>query len=426
MRPGPLLQRLRSDPASRNSAYMIGSQVSIAVLQGLLFILLASALGAHEFGRVASVIAITSVFLPFAGMGLGNVAIMRISRGQAHAAMSLGNGLAVTAVTGTLGVLVAMLIGEAFLHERGTWLLVLLFGISEILMTKVVDLAAHVFLGLERQGVTALFYNLLMVVRLVFAGALFWGFTTPTALHWAELHLAAGVLSAVVVLFYSVRLLGRPRTGYQTVRNDIGKGFLFSVVIAARSVHTDADKAVLARIASEATAGAYTAAFRLVYMACTPITAVLLSLQARIFRRGDQRGLEGSLTAVRRLVLIGGVYCMLLAVAIYAVAPAVPWLLGDSFDLSPDILRSMCLLPFLVIAQAAASDALNGADAQRRVSTLHTLTAGLSVVLNLLLVPGHGWQGAVMAAYASQGFLVAGLVLTILLGLQAQRKARAA
>lgn len=417
------LRGLRSNRVALNSAYMVGSQASLALLQGLQFFLLARALGSHEFGRVASVVAITSAFLPFSGLGLGNVAIMHIARGQARAERSLGNGLAVITLTGALGVALALLVGQAFLDEPGTWLLVLLFGVSEILLTKYIDFAAHVFLGMERQIITAFFYNLSMFVRVSCAALLLWGLVHPTALAWAQLHLAGNALTAGVVLYVSVRLLGRPRTEYASARNDIKKGVFFSIVISARSVQTDVDKIVLARIASPATAGVYTAAFRLVYMAITPIMAILVSLQARVFRKGHEGGLGGTLRALRRLMTIAGVYCLLLAIGIYLAAPAVPWLLGSSYELSTQVLRWLCLLPFLLIVQCVASDALSGADAQRRVSVLHALTAGMALLLNLLLVPHYDWRGAVMAAYASQGFLVAGLLVTILLLRRAERKA---
>lgn len=417
------LRRLRSNRVALNSAYMMGSQFSIALLQALVFFLLARALGSHEFGTVASVVAITSALLPFSGLGLGNVAIMHIARAQSRPECSLGNGLAVTTVTAAVGVGLALLIANTFLDDPGIWLLVLLFGVSEILLTKYVDLAAHVFFGLEKHGVAAFFYNLQMVLRLACAAALYWGWTQPTALAWAQLHLAAGVLTTGVVLYASVRLLGRPRTEYAKVTGDVGKGVFFSIVISSRSVQRDVDKIVLARMASAATAGAYTAAFRLVYMACTPIMAILLSLQARIFRKGHEGGLAGSLGALRRLTMIAGAYCLLIAVAIYVAAPAVPWLLGDSYLLSTEILQWLCLLPCLVVIQSLGSDALSGADAQRRVSLLHALTAGVALLLNLLLVPLYGWRGAVMAAYGSQGFLLAGVFLTIVRLLRAQRKA---
>jgi O-antigen/teichoic acid export membrane protein len=203
----------------------------------------------------------------------------------------------------------------------------------------------------------------------------------------------------------------------------MGKGIFFSILISARSVHTDADKAVLARLESPATAGAYTAAYRLVSMACIPIAAMQFSLQARVFRKGSEAGVAGALGVVRRLLLVAGAYCTVLAVAIYVAAPAVPWLLGDSYQLATDMLRWLCLLPFLLVLQWVVSDTLAGADAQRLASSLHALTAAISIALNLLLVPAHGWLGAVIAAYAAQAFLTGSLLFTVFRGLQAQRRA---
>jgi O-antigen/teichoic acid export membrane protein len=417
------LRRLKSNRVALNSAYMMGSQFSLALMQGLQFFLLARALGSHEFGRVASVVAITSALLPLSGLGMGNVAIMRIARGQARAEWSLGNGLAVTTITAAVGVGLALLIGKAFLDQPGIWLLVLLFGVSEILLTKYIDLAAHVFFGLEKHGVSAFFYNLQMLVRVACAAALLWGSTQPTALAWAQLHLAAGALTAGVVLFASVRLLGRPRTEYASAKSDIKKGVFFSIELSARSVQTDVDKIVLARMASVATTGAYTAAFRLVHLACTPVMAILLALQARTFRSGHEGGLAGTVGDLRRLMKSAGVYCLLLAAGIYVAAPAAPWLLGSSYELSSEVLRWLCLLPFFLVVQSVGSQALSGANAQRRLSYLHALTAGMSLLLNLLLVPHYGWRGAVMAAYGSQSFLVAGVVLMTVRTLEAERKA---
>jgi O-antigen/teichoic acid export membrane protein len=414
---------LRSNSVARNSAVMMGSYASLALLQGLLFFLLARGLGSHEFGRVASVVAITAAFVPFCGLGLGNVAIMHITRGQARAEQSFGNGLAVVIVTAVVGVALAVLVGAIVLDEPGTWLIVLLFGISEMLLTKCVDLAVHVFLGLEKQLVAAYFQNLMVFVRLACAAALYLGWTQQTALAWAQLYVAAGTFTAGVVLYVSVRLLGRPRTHYASAIADVKKGVFFSIVLSARGVHGDVDKAVLARMASPAIAGQYTAAFRLVYLACLPITATMFSIQARVFRKGHEGGLAGTLGALRQVVMIAWAYCLLIAIGIYAAAPIVPWLLGDSYQLSTEILQWFSLLPFLLVVHWAGSEALSGADAQRRLSLLHALTAAMALLLNVLLVPHYGWRGAVMAVYGSQGFLVAGLLLTIVLLRRGEREA---
>lgn len=420
----PRLRRLTSNRVALNSAYMMGSQVSTGLLQAVQFLLLARALGSHEFGIVASVVAITAALLPFSGLGLGNVAIMHIARGQAGADRSLGNGLAVTAVTGTVGVGLALLIGKFFLDEPGIWLLVLLFAVSEILLTKCIDMVAHVFLAREEHGVAACFLNLHMLVRVACAAALWWGLTQPTALAWAQLHLAAGVLTSGLVLYASMRMLGKPHTDFASAIGDIKKGVFFSIGISARNVQTDVDKIVVARMESAATAGAYTAAFRLVFMAGIPIAAVLLALRGRLFRSGHHDGIAGTLRALRGLIPIAAVYGILVAIGIYLAGPLVPWLLGRSYQLSSEILQWLCFLPLLMAVDSVCSEALSGASAQRRLSFLRAVTAGLSLLLNLIFVPLYGWRGAVFAAYGAQCFGIVALLLTIMLMLRAGREAR--
>jgi O-antigen/teichoic acid export membrane protein len=318
---------------------------------------------------------------------------------------------------------VALLIGTTFLRNPNVWILMLLLGTSEIMLTKCIDVAAQMFFGLEKHRVATLFYNLHMLVRVACAAALYFAWSRPTALVWAQLHLAAGVLTATAVLYTTIRLLGRPRTDFASARADARTGVFISVALSARSLQTDVDKSILARSASADAAGVYTAAFRLAYMACMPIFSILLALQARIFQKGHVGGLAGTVRALRPLVIAGGSYCLLVAGLLYLAAPAVPWLLGNSYRLSTEILRWLCLLPLFLVFQTVCSAALSGADQQRRMGLLQALTAGTSLLLNLTLVPNFGWRGAVMAAYGSQTFLLLSMLITIHRLLRSQRKA---
>jgi O-antigen/teichoic acid export membrane protein len=183
----------------------------------------------------------------------------------------------------------------------------------------------------------------------------------------------------------------------------------------------DADKSILARSVSSAAAGIYTAAFRLVFMACMPIFAIVVAIQARMFRRGREEGLAGTLKAVRPLMAYAAGYCVLLALAIYLLAPVVPSLLGASYEGSVEVVRLLCLLPFFLTIQSITAEALTGADSQRLLGALYALAAAMALVLNLVLVPRFGWSGAVMAAYGSQAFLLAGMFATILVLLRPRR-----
>ncbi len=401
-----MLRRITSSRLGRNSLLTIASQLTLAVLQGLQFFVIARTLGPHEFGRVASVVAFTSALLPFSGLGLGNIAIMRLARGQGEAALCLGNALFVATVTGLIAIGLALLAGGNFLNDSGVWLLIGLFGVSEILLTKYVDIACHVFFGLERHKFSAFFYNLQMVVRLAFSGALYVFSSAPTAQEWAMLHVLGGLVTTAIVMSVTFRHIGRPRVQPRLAWNDARRGVFFSVTLSARSIYTDIDKAVLGRFSSMGTNGAYTAGYRLVHMAYMPVIAVLFAVQARMFRHGATDGLRGTKAFAARLCLMGVAYCGMLAVLIYGVAPLVPWLLGDAYALSTEVMRSLALLPLLLMLQSVYSEALVGADSQGIVAGMHAAAALVSVVLNLVLVPLMSWQGSVAAQYGTQIVLV--------------------
>ena len=117
----------------RNTLHMLGAQFGSALFQGLHFVLIARALGAHDFGRMAGVLAITSALLPFSGVGAGNVLMMRVARAEAPATLYLGNALMVAVVSGSLLIALAALAGPLFLRDPTLLPLILLLGGSEIL-----------------------------------------------------------------------------------------------------------------------------------------------------------------------------------------------------------------------------------------------------------------------------------------------------
>jgi len=397
----------------RDSVYMIAGQASLAALLALQFLLVARVLGPLEFGIVASATAITAALMPYSGMGLGKVAMIRMARAHTSGAICVGNALVVTMVTGAACIGIAVLAGHVLLPRPGAWLLVLLFAVSEILVARHVDTAAHVFLGLDRHLMTVLVYHMPLVARALCAIALYVLPIPPTSLHWGALQLLGMLVALGVVAVVTLRAVGMPRTDLRMATSDARVGVFYSVAASAHGVYTDADKALLARYAAPEIGGAYTVAFRLMFIAYTPVMAVLMALQTRVFRAGGEGGLVGTAHMMTRLAVSGGMYCLLVSGAIYILAPLVPLLLGQAYALSSEVLRSLCLLPLPMMVQAVYSQALAGADEQKAVALMYTGAALLSVLLNLVLIPGNGWQGSVMSAYLSQGLLALAIVAYI-------------
>lgn len=420
----------------RNVIHMFGSQLLVALFQGVQFILIARALGAYDFGRMSGMLAITGVMLPFSGLGAGNVIVIRLARGSEKVQVYFGNALLLTIISGSLLVVLSTYLGLAFLPSVTTSTsLLLLFGVSEILVSKFVDIAAHVFYGFERHFYSGLFYSLYTFIRLLFAGfffALFYhdaellhklrtlsgfvDFPADGLEIWAWFHLAAALISFTIVLFITIRQIGWPTFDLKLALKELKVGVFYSIGLSSKSVYINIDKAILARYVSPEVNGAYTAAFRLIYMAYIPIQSVLSAASARFFRDGVN-GIGSTSRMATRIVIYGSVYCLVFALLVFIVAPLIPYVLGNGYALSIDIIRWLALLPLILMLQDTYSDALTGADKQMLRSIFQFIVALLCFGLNLVLIPKFSWLGAVAATYISQvslAILIIGLIIFLL------------
>ena len=408
---------MRLGHARRSVLQLMGSQFSTALFQGLQFLLIARSLGAHEFGKMAGILAITSALLPFSGLGTGNVAIMRISRKELAPSVCYGNALLTVAVSGSMLVVVCVFLGPAFLRDPSLQAAIVVFAVSELLVTKFVDIAGQIHLGMESNALAGVSLASHSLLRALMALAFFLAAPSGGVMTWAWFNLAAGLLALIVVSLLTISQAGFPTWSVAGALRDARIGVFFSIGLSSKSVYTDIDKAVLARYAEPEITGAYAAAFRVIYVAFTPIIALMMAMQTRIFREGAANGLSATVRFSNRLVRYGLVYCLSFALLAYLCAPLVKWALGEGFALSTEIVRTLAFLPVGLMLQSVYSDALMGANRQRIRSIAQVLVAILCFGLNMRLVPEMSWQGAVISTYASQIVLAAivGAVITFTL-----------
>lgn len=383
---------------------LILGQLGVAAVQGFQLLVVARTLGPHEFGKVAGILAITAALLPFSGLGTANMMVMHLARGDKGAARLYGNSLTAGLMSGT--ALTALVLAGFYIWDgdRGFLLIAFLFCISELVFTKTVDISQHVFFGMDRHAVASKF--LIIQSSLRFAGALLlMQLDLQTARDWALAHIVGGGLAAALIVSYTLKTTHGLSVDFKKMRDDIRHGVFFSMGFAARGVYIDIDKAILPRFETMSINGAYTAAFRLVYMATTPLTAGLLALQAKMYRAGGTHGITETARIARRAMVVGVAYGTVVGIMIYALAPLLPLVIGPKYALSVDIMRALAFLPIPLFAQSAMSDALAAANHQRARSMVQIFVAGLAVLLNFVLIQQYSWMGAVIAAYACQVFL---------------------
>lgn len=403
---------------ARGTAWMTLSFGGRLTVQAVTFVLVARALGPRDFGAFAAALAVVSVAVPFAALGTGNLLVMHVARRPGEFGRRFGAALTAVPLSAVpLGA--AALVVCAVLVPAVAVELVVALALAELVFARAAELAAQAFQAHERMRATAV---LGLVPALLRCGAAiaFVALVEGGLLAWAALYLAASAVAALIALSAAVALAGRPASFRLA---DLRGGSSFAFGHSAASIYTDIDKTLLARLGSLQAAGIYAVAYRATSLAFAPVTALLATTYARFFRRGE-RGIAGSTALARELLPFAAGYGVAAGVALYALAPVLPIVLGSPYAEAADALRWLAPLPLVQAVFYLGGDALTGAGHQRVRTLLQLGAAALNVALCILLIPAHSWRGAAWATLVSLAVLAAAMWAAV--GLVSTRKERRA
>jgi O-antigen/teichoic acid export membrane protein len=396
----------------RGFSHVLFGNLLVTFSQGLQFLLLVRVLGPNEFGRIAAVSSVSAVLLPFAGMGAGNVMIMRASRNRSLLPLYFGNALILSIVTGLFLSVFSALVITPFLGSKGSFLVMLTFCLSELIFSKIIDICGQVFITNERLRWTSIFMTVQSFSKLT-AVLIFMSQSGGLASVWVWWALSSNCVAAAWIVFATVRQIGPPNIDLALAGREFTGGVPFAIGISAKGFYTDADKVFLARYGAAQSVGMYTVAFRVAQMALVPIRAVSYVTQAKYFRAGES-GVEGSAMIALRLSRVVIPMAVALGAAFYVAAPLVTLAAGHQYAESAHILRWLFALPILLGGQSLLSDTLASGGRQRITASIQVLSAALACVLCVILVPRLDWRGAVAASYLSQLFLFSMLLGAVL------------
>jgi O-antigen/teichoic acid export membrane protein len=391
-------------PMARNTGSMFVGQFGKGLLQGAYFVIIARALGVAGFGAFSGTVALVALIAPFASLGAINLTIKHIAIDRTTAAAQFNAAVKVVVLAAAV-VTVLLMATAVWLAPRQVSLgLVLCIALADLFFSRLIELAGAVFLACEQMLQTAAFQLWLNGARLAGAIALLvtpWQFTP---LRWAEVYLGTSAAATIACIAVTRRRFGRAKGDLAQFRREWREGILFSVSLASQTVYNDIDKAMLARLSTLDATGIYTAAYRIVDMAFTPMRALLGAAYPRFFQHGA-RGMRSALGFARKLAIPGVGYCLTASVGLLVGADLIPVILGPSYHDSVGALRGLAVLPVLKAAHYLAADALTGAGYQGMRSSMQIAIAVGNVLLNLALIPTYGYRGAIVASLLSDGLL---------------------
>ena len=213
--------------------------------------------------------------------------------------------------------------------------------------------------------------------------------------------LIVSVVLSVVVL----NMVGR-RFGFVFVPGrfrwpHVKTNLVYSVGISAASLNNEGDKTVLGANGFTAQAGLYGAAYRIVNLGMVPVSSVI-HVSHRDFLVHEE-GVKGQhMRRAIKFARITGLYGLAVGVALFAIAPLLPIVIGEDFEDSVTMVRWLSPLVMLRALTMFPLNALMGLGYTLFRSIVIVANAALAIVIYIVLIPDHGWKGAAAGTLISE------------------------
>ena len=410
-----IVNTVRGSRIATNMSIITLAMTLRLALRIVIFGIVATAMGAHEFGAFATVSALVMLFSSFSGWGSDQLLFRRVGRSRGDLSQAMATSLAFLACSAPPLILLAVAIIPFAVDRSIPWRLILFISLSDIAFAQINGIAANCFQATGRPMGNLWLSVGFGTARVV--AAVIW-IKIPVhhnALSWSYCYVGVSAAAAAISLWLMPRFLGRPdwrRVAWEDWRD----GFHFALQATSQSAFGSTDKPVIAALSNLQTAGLYAAATRIVTAAAIPVNALLYSAYVRFYEVGVS-GTRSSTRLAIRLLPIGMGLGAIGSLAIVALAPLAPHVLGASYRGTDMALFILAPLPMVTLVQSLGLDVIISIGRTGLRTLAQLALPPLNIFLCVLLVPAYGVEGASWAALIAQVTLAAaswGLILILL------------
>lgn len=379
-----------------NTMFLFAADVLNRLLMVLFYMVAARHLGVSEFGTLSFALAFVTMFALLTDLGLGAVTAREIARDSSVAEYYVSNSLAIKLVA-SLAVIVLVFAAAKVIGYEPQRLVVVMICCIFVFEAAFTSYFGAVFQGYERMhltGIARLVQGLVLV-----AGVLLTGRTTATAQLYAWLYAVAGLVSVVTAAALvakcrvRIRLRFRLAEWIRLLRTSAPLG-LASILV---TLYYWNGTAVLARLHGDRHVGLYSAPLRLVLALAAALVAfggALYPLMSRLFV-DDQRQLSKVLAFSLRIIVLTVVPVAVSGVQL--ARPIVKVLYGEDYIASVPVLRVLFGWFTCVGINAILGNYLVAADQEKGLTVQATISFGVNLLANFLLIPRYAEMGVAIA-----------------------------
>ncbi|MBB5057149.1 O-antigen/teichoic acid export membrane protein [Granulicella aggregans] len=386
------IAKLKQSRLARNAGWMFLGQGLGLIFQTTYFIVLARLLGSREYGIYAGTFALVSMASQYSTIGSGTVFLRYVSPDKSKFPVYWGNILLITCTVSFL-VSAVLYFTARFILNPLSAALIFPAAVSVCFCTQIAVAAGQVFQAFEQLRVTAMMNLLTNIMRAIAAVAMLVLLHHATAWNWVVVSLFVSLAGALIAVITVTVRLGRPKFDFSLMRRHAAEGLQYSFSQSTSSAYNDVDKTMLSHYGMNVQNGIYSMAYRVVEIASIPVFSVRDAATPKFFQQGAKGVTHAAALAnslLKRAMLLG----VFSAACIFLFAPIIPHIIGKDYAESVYALRWLSLIPFFRSIHQMTGTALMGAGLQKYRTYTQIVAAAVNFLLNLWLIPRHGWQGA--------------------------------
>lgn len=373
-------------------------------VQGVYFVILARSFAPEKYGAYVGIVAIISIFIPFANWGSGEILVQEASRNHNRFKDYWGAAILKSFILGSLFVGFVLILYSFIPIKNISLSIVFFIALANLVFFKIDEVARHALMSIGLLNVAAKALVVLYLNRFVASLVFLVFFPSTKILDWSILYCIATLATAIMTTAMVVRQAGYPNFSMATVTKDLKLGFSFAIGVSAHNIYNDLDKSMLAKLSTLQATGIYGAAYHILNVAFAPVHSLMLASFRNFFQQGAS-GIKGSFDLCKKLLPLSLAYSVVAIVGLIVFAPLLPAILGSEYREAAWALVWLSPTIFFRTMHFFGADTLTGANHQSARSASQVIVAVANGLLNFWLIPLYGWHGAIWATIASECLL---------------------
>lgn len=383
-----------------NASWLIGCKLVQQVLGLIISMMSARYLGPSNYGLINYASSIIAFVTPFTMMGLSNVLVQELLEDEKDEGRILGTSLLSCTVTALLGILTTLAFVMVFnAGQTETMIVVGLYSI--ILLTQAWEILQYWF----QAKLLSKYYAVVSLISYTIVSAYkVYLLATGKSVYWFAVSYALDYLIIAVLLLICYRRLGGSRLSFSFAKlKDMfsrSRYYIISSLMVTFCVQTD--KIMLSAMIDDATTGYYSAASVCAGLTSFVFTAITDSFRPVVLQNKqiNQQSFEGSVKKLYSIMIYLSL-AQCLGITVLA-QPIIALTYGAEYVPAVPILRICSWYTAFSCLGVVRNIWILAEKKQKYLWIINLTGAVANVVLNYLMIPSMGGEGAALASLLTQ------------------------